>query len=275
MITGETRVAGVIGDPVRQSLSPVLHQAAYAALGLDWVYVAFEVAAGSTPSALAAVRDLHLVGVSVTMPHKEAAVGGCDELSDHAARLRSVNTVTRLADGRLHGDSTDGEGFLRSLRDGGHEVAGRSVVVLGAGGAARAVAAALVGEGAQVCIAARRRERAIAAAELSGAAAVAWGDRDDAARASDVLVNATPVGMAGAELPVDPAVLHAGAVVADLVYHPRPTPLLAAAAAAGAATCGGLGMLVHQAALQVERWAGMPAPLAAMRTAVEAALRAR
>jgi len=144
-ITGATRVAGVIGDPVRHSLSPVLHNAAYRELGLDWIYVAFEVPDGATRDALAAMRVLGLAGLSVTMPHKTAAAEACDALSADAAALRSVNTVSLGADGRLAGDSTDGEGFLRSLRDAGHDPGGATVVLLGAGGAARAVARASAG----------------------------------------------------------------------------------------------------------------------------------
>src|SRR4029077_14793493 len=138
-ISGSTRVAGVIGDPVRHSLSPVLHKAAYRELGLDWVYVAFEVPDGATLGALEAMRTLDLAGLSVTMPHKTAAAACCDELSDDAAALHSVNTVSIGSGGRVVGESTDGEGFLRSLRDAGHDPAGASVVLLGAGGAARAV----------------------------------------------------------------------------------------------------------------------------------------
>ena len=138
VITGATRVAGVIGDPVRHSLSPRLHNAAYRALGLDWVYVAFEVPDGGAVAALDAARVLDLIGLSVTMPHKTAIAAACDELTPDAAALHSVNTVTRLAGGRTLGDSTDGTGFLRSLADAGVDAAGRPVLLLGAGGAARA-----------------------------------------------------------------------------------------------------------------------------------------
>jgi shikimate dehydrogenase len=268
VISGATRVAGVIGDPVRHSLSPVLHNAAYRELGLDWVYVAFEVPAGGAAAALAGARALGLVGLSVTMPHKEAAAEACDACSPDATVLRSVNTVTVGPDGRLLGDSTDGEGFLRCLRAAGHEPSGASVLVLGAGGAARAVALALRRAGAHVRVAARRPE---AAAAVRDAEPVLWEERAAAAATADLIVNATPVGMAG-----DPALVvtpPGGAVVADLVYHPRDTPLLRAARDAGAATVDGLGMLVHQAALQVERWTGCPAPIDAMRVAAEAALR--
>jgi shikimate dehydrogenase len=270
VISAATRVAGVIGDPVRHSLSPRLHNAAYRALGLDWVYVAFEVADGDTAAALDAVRALGLVGLSVTMPHKTAVAALCSELTAAAAALRSVNTVTPLDDGRLGGDSTDGPGFLGSLADAGVDPSGTAALVLGAGGAARAVALALAGAGARVTLSARRAPAAAAAAAPAGAATVAWGDRTEAARAADLVVNATPIGMAGDDaLPLAADAVGADQVAADLVYEPRTTPWLTAVQARGARTVGGLGMLVHQAALQVERWSGRPAPIDAMRAAVE------
>ena len=272
MITGATRLAGIIGDPVRHSLSPVLHNTAYEALGLDWVYLAFEVPNGRTDAALDALRAYDLVGLSVTMPHKAAAAAACDVLTDDADALHSANTVTRLDDGRLHGDSTDGKGFVRALVEAGHDPTGASVLVLGAGGAARPVILALARAGTEITVTARRPDAAHAAAALTGGATTPWAERDDAAAVADVVVNATPLGMGDGRLPLSAGSLHTGQVVADLVYHPLATPLLDAARAAGAATVDGLGMLVHQAALQVERWSGRPAPVDAMRAAVRAAL---
>ena len=270
MIRATTRVAGVIGDPVRHSLSPLLHNAAYRELALDWVYVAFDVPRGSTRAALDGARTLGLVGLSVTMPHKEAAAEVCDDLSDQAAALHSVNTVTVHADGRLRGDSTDGEGFVRALRAAGHDPGGIDALVLGAGGAARAVALALVRSGASVTIAARRPDAARAAAGIAGTEVVPWGDRDAAAKAAALVVNATPVGMAGDDTVVVRTA--PGTVVADLVYHPLDTPLLRSARDAGARTVDGLGMLVHQAALQVELWSGRVAPVDVMTAAAVAAV---
>jgi len=269
VITGVTRVAGVIGDPVRHSLSPRLHNAAYRALGLDWVFVAFEVPAGLASAALDAARVFAFAGMSVTMPHKRAMAGLCDELTPVASALGSVNTVTVGPGGHTVGDSTDGDGFLRSLADASVEVAGRDALVLGSGGAARAVAHALAGGGAHVAVAARRADAGEEAATLAHGAAITWHDRAAAASSADVIVNATPVGMAGdPSLPLPEHVLRAGQVVIDLVYEPLETPLLAAARARGAQTVSGLGMLVHQAALQVERWSGKAAPVDAMRAAV-------
>jgi shikimate dehydrogenase len=277
VIAATTRVAAVIGDPVRHSLSPSLHNAAYRALGLDWVFVAFEIADGAAPAAIDAARALDLVGYAVTMPHKTAIAELCDELTADAAALRSVNTVTVLPGGRVAGDSTDGAGFLRSLADAEIDPAGRSVLLLGAGGAARAVALALGGAGAHVVVAARKPAAASEAAALAGGSAIGWEDRGGAAAAADIVVNATPLGMAGREGSdlLDPNGFGPQHAVVDLVYHPIETPLLRSARQQGARTVSGLGMLVHQAALQVERFCGRPAPLAEMRTAVTAALESR
>jgi shikimate dehydrogenase len=278
VIHATTRVAAVIGDPVRHSLSPRLHNAAYRALGLDWVLVAFEIPDGDAPAAIDAARVLGLVGYAVTMPHKTAIAALCDELSPDAAALRSVNTVTVLPDGRIAGDSTDGAGFLRSLAEAEVDPAGRSVLVLGAGGAARAVARSLGVAGADVVIAARNPAAAADAAALAGGTAIAWADRGERAATADIVVNATPLGMAAhaapggadAEAAIGADGLGPKHVVVDLVYHPLETPLLRTASAQGARAVSGLGMLVHQAALQVERWSGQPAPLEAMRAAVTA-----
>jgi shikimate dehydrogenase len=273
--SARSSVVGVIGDPVGHSLSPLLHNAAFDALGLDWVSVAFPVAPGQAADAVAGMRALGVVGLSVTMPHKRDVAGLVDECTPVAQRLGVVNCVTRR-DGRLVGDSTDGAGFVESLRrGGGFTPSGRRCLVLGAGGAARAVVLALADAGAvEVVVVNRTPGRAEEAAALAGAVGRV-GSADDVARA-ELIVQATPVGMASAgaspgdaaSLPFDPALLHGGQVVADLVYHPAVTPLLAAAVAQGADTVGGLGMLVHQAALALEQWTGRPAPVEAMWAAV-------
>ncbi len=263
-------VVGVIGDPVAHSLSPRLHQAAFDALGLDWVSVAFAVADRKTVAALDAVRALGLRGLSVTMPHKTAAAAAVDECTPAAARLGAVNCITRRGE-RLVGDSTDGPGFVQALRRQiGFDPAGRTCAVLGAGGAARAVVLALADAGAaRVVVVNRSRQRAGQAAALAGATGTV-GSSDEIAGA-DLVVNATPLGMAGTAstaIPVEPGRLSPGQVVADLVYAPAITPLLAAAAERGATTVGGLGMLVHQAALALQQWTGQEAPIEAMWAAV-------
>jgi shikimate dehydrogenase len=268
-ITAATRVAGVIGSPVRHSLSPALHNAAFSASGAPWVYVAFEVPPGEAHRALDAMRVLGIGGLSVTMPHKEQVAVAVDELDPAAAALRSVNTVVAQSDGRLVGHSTDGAGFVASLRESGVDPAGRRVVVIGAGAAGRAVVDALARAGAgAVEVVNRSRSRAEEAAQLAGA--VGGVVEPTAVADADIVVNATSVGMGSDALAVDPALLHAGQVVADLVYHPLETALLRAARLAGATTVDGLGMLVHQAALQQQLWLGTLPDAAVMR---EAALR--
>ncbi|MCU1503757.1 MAG: aroE, partial [Ilumatobacteraceae bacterium] len=230
MITGATRLAGVIGHPVRHSLSPALHNAGFASLRLDWVYTAFEVPDGAALAALAAMRTLGLGGLSVTMPHKEAVAAAVDVLDPAAAALRSVNTVVPLPDGRLAGHSTDGDGFVASLVAAGHPVEGRSICVLGAGGAARSVIEALARNRARaVVVVNRSAERAAVAAALAPTVGRV-GEAADVTTA-DVVVNATSVGMGSRELPISPRLLRCDQVVADIVYHPRRTALLDAAEA--------------------------------------------
>ena len=264
---GSTRVVGIIGDPVTHSRSPAIHNAGFAALGLDFVYVAFPVPAGRGADALDAVRTLGIAGLNVTMPHKSDVADACDELTAAAATLRSVNTVVNR-DGHLVGDSTDGPGFLAALREAGVEPAGRRMLVLGAGGAARAIVAALGHEGAAVTVAARRADAGARAAALApDARVVGFGDVDEIVPTVDCIVNATPIGMRGEPPPFDPAGLTAEQFVYDTVYHPSPTPLLAAVADRGIPCAGGLGMLVHQAAAAVRIWTGREPPLGAMSAA--------
>lgn len=266
-------MAAVIGDPVDHSLSPAIHNAAFAAAGLDWVFVALPVAPGDAAGAVAGMRAFGLGGLSVTMPHKVAIMGSLDRLTDTAQRLAAVNCVFRSPDDDavLVGDNTDGAGFLAALAvDFGLDPAGRRCVVLGAGGAARAVVLALGRAGAaSVQVVNRRDAPARDAAALAGA--VGSVADPEAVRDADLLVNATPVGMGGDRaVPVRADLLGAGQVVAELIYHPRSTPLMEAARAAGARTANGTSMLVHQAAVAFERWTGRPPPLAEMRAAVGA-----
>jgi shikimate dehydrogenase len=272
--SGTSEVVGVIGDPVRHSLSPTLHNAAFAALGLDWVSVAFPVASGALDVALPGVRALGLRGLSVTMPFKEPVAAAVDRTSPTAERLGAVNCVVVEPDG-LVGHNTDGEGFVAALRRGaGFDPSGRRCLVAGAGGAARAVVLALANAGAaEVIVVGRAPARAAAAAALAGAAG-RTGTPPDASDV-DLVVNATPAGMAGTESaaelpPVDPGLLGHGQLAVDLVYAPRPTRWLELAGGRGAATLDGLGMLVHQAALQIELWSGRVAPVGAMWHAVAA-----
>lgn len=267
-VTASTTVVGVIGDPIGHSLSPVLHNAAFGALGLDWVSVAFRVPPGRAAAALTGMRALGIAGLSVTMPHKHEVARLVDRLTPAAARLEAVNCVVRSGD-ELVGENTDGAGFVASLERGtGFDPSGARCVVLGAGGAARAVVLALAGAGAaDIAVVNRTGAKAAAAAALAGPRGRVGAPAD--AVTADLVVNATPIGMGGmgsegATSAVDPSRLHPGQVVADLVYHPLVTPWLRAASEAGATPLGGLGMLVHQAAAQLRCWTGSDAPLAAM-----------
>lgn len=271
------RLAAVIGHPVAHSLSPVIHRAAFDASGLDWTYVAFDVPSGSAEEAVAAMRVLGIGGLSVTMPHKDAVADAVDRLDDAARALGAVNTVSWDGDD-LVGSSTDGEGFVASLADAGVGVAGARVAVLGAGGAARALIDALGRARADsIIVINRTASRAVDAALLAGQASVGGvGDISSA----DIVVNATSVGMGIApgsvetdDLPCDPALFCDRHVVVDLVYHPLETGLLAAARRCGARTVDGLGMLVHQAALQQRIWTGILPDTHAMRAAAESHLR--
>lgn len=290
-VSAGTTVVGVIGNPVAHSLSPALHNAAFAGLGLDWVSVGFPVAGGSVDAALAGARALGIRGLSVTMPHKAAVAASVDRRTPIADRLGAVNCVTNR-DGVLVGDNTDGPGFVAALRHGvGFDPAGARCLVVGAGGAARAVVAGLADAGAsEIVVVNRSHVRALAAAAIAGSVGRA-GDAEDA-RGCDLVVNATPLGMAavdGARVgtarqgeehagpvtvggsptwPVDPAHLRPGHVVVDLVYHPAVTPWLAAARSEGATVMNGLGMLVHQAVLQLQTWTGLEPPIDVMWHAV-------
>jgi shikimate dehydrogenase len=272
------RLAAVIGHPVTHSLSPVIHRAAFDASGLDWTYVAFDVAPGSAEEAVAAMRVLGIGGLSVTMPHKDAVAAAVDRLDDAARALGAVNTVSWDGD-ELVGSSTDGEGFVASLADAGVGVAGARVAVLGAGGAARALIDALGRARADsIIVINRTASKADHAALLARQASP--GGVDDISSA-DIVVNATSVGMGIApgsagtdDLPCDPALFGDRHVVVDLVYHPLETGLLAAARRCGARTVDGLGMLVHQAALQQRIWTAILPDTHAMRAAAESHLRA-
>jgi shikimate dehydrogenase len=273
------RLAALIGSPVEHSLSPVIHQAAFDAAGSPWSYAAFDVAAGDAANAIAAMRVLGIAGLSVTMPHKHDVAQAVDRLDPAAQALRSVNTVSWDGD-ELVGWSTDGAGFVASLADDGVDVIGASVAVIGAGGAARSVIDALGRSGAaSIRVVNRTDEHAATASLLATVAEV--GSIDDIADA-DLVVNATSIGMgvdpAAArpdDLPCDPSLLNPTQVVVDLVYHPLHTAWLHAADRAGARTVDGLGMLIHQAALQQSIWLGRPADISVMRAAAEAAMAGR
>jgi shikimate dehydrogenase len=270
---GRTKVAAVIGSPVRHSLSPTIHNAALRALGLDWVYTAFEVAPGDARAAVEAMRTLGLGGLNVTMPHKADVAGAVNRLSPVAAALGAVNTVVPDG-GMLVGESTDGDGLLAALAaDHGFDPSGRSCLVLGAGGAARAAVLALAGAGAsEVTVVARRPEQAEAAAGLAGRSGRVGASGD--AGTAELVVNATPVSDL-VPLGLRAEDLGPGQLVVDLLYEPPVTVLADVARRRGATVANGVGMLVHQAALSFRRWTGEDMPLDAVRVALATELTRR
>lgn len=274
LISGTTGVAGLIGYPARYSLSPSLHNAAYRALDLDLRYLVFPVRENYIEDAVRGVRALSIVGASVTHPYKDVVIPFLDEITPMAEALQSVNCITNN-EGVLVGDSTDGEGFLRSVvEDAQCSFDNKRVLVIGAGGAARAVIAAIATQPVrEVIVLNRTSESARVAAELGGGKGRV-GTLSDVADA-DILINATSLGMTGqneALSPLDGALFQARHVVIDLVYTPAETVFLRDAARVGAKTLNGLGMLLHQAARQVELWTSLKPPIAEMRAALESAL---
>jgi shikimate dehydrogenase len=279
-IDGATRLIGLLGSPVAHSKSPAIHNAAFAATGVNAAYLAFEVAPEKLAAAAAGLVALGAAGWNVTMPHKTAMAALCDELSPAARIVGAVNTVV-VQDGRMTGHITDGSGFTAALTDRGFNPAGKQVALFGAGGAARAAAVQLALDGAaQLAIfnrtVAKARMLAETIAAETGCAARAYAlDDVEALRAAvteaDLVINGTKLGMAPypetCVLP-DARWLARRPVVADFVYNPVQTRLLAMAAAAGCPTLDGLAMLLWQGAQAFALWTGRPMPVAAVRAQV-------
>ena len=277
-VGGATRTVGIIGWPVAHSLSPAIHNAAFRALGLDWIYVPLPVRPEHVFAALSGLGAVGFSGANVTMPHKTVAAEMIDDLSDEARALGAVNTIV-VRDGLLRGENTDAPGFERFLRDdAGFDPAGRAALVYGSGGAARACALALARGGlASLAVAVRDPARARALLRVTEpfpteVRVVPLGEV--AGRDADLVVNATPIGEDGRSLLPEPA-YRPGMLVVDLLYQPAATPLFSRARAAGATAFGGLGLLLHQAALSFELWTGQRPPLDVMSAAGLAALAER
>ncbi|MDQ3541726.1 MAG: shikimate dehydrogenase [Chloroflexota bacterium] len=268
-------LCGLIGDPVAHSLSPVMHTAAFAALGLDASYESWLTPAAGLASRVASLRRDDVLGANVTVPHKQAVMNLCDDVSLAASRIGAVNTLVQR-DGRLHGDNTDAYGFVRALRELPNMSDVRSALILGAGGAARAVAVALGTDGVDsLRIANRTHARASALVSalsdtgLTGIETVYWDDLSTVMADVELVVNATSMGWHGDDIPISVELLdllRSGASVFDLTY--RDTALIQAARVRGIAVTDGLGMLIHQGARSLELWTGRPAPIEVMREAV-------
>jgi len=271
IISGKTRLCGIIGDPVEHSMSPVMHNVAFEKMGLDYLYVPFKVKKQALGEAIEGMRALNVKGLNVTIPHKVAVLPFLDKLDRLAEQIGAVNTIIN-DDGILTGYNTDGAGFLQALLERGVEPEGKSIVLLGAGGASRAISFTLADRGAHLLILNRLQEldwakelahrisqvftKEVTALELN---------RENLAGAlgkADILVNATSVGMSPDinQTPVPADLLRLGLLVFDIVYNPIKTRLLSEATAACAETIGGLDMLIWQGALAFEKWTDKKAP---------------
>ncbi len=278
-VTGKTSICGLIGDPVEHTMSPAMHNAAYRQMGLDYVYVPFRVRAEELGKAIDGLRAFNIRGLNVTIPHKVAVIPFLDKLDALAEKIGAVNTIVN-DNGLLTGHNTDATGFLRALLEKGIEPWGKNVMVLGAGGASRAVALILADNGADRLVILNRLEELDWAYELAASinqlyqidAEVGELNRQNLAGIMeriniDILVNATSVGMTPDvdSTPVDADLLRPGLVVFDAVYNPLRTRLLRDAEGAGAETVSGIEMLAWQGALAFEKWTGQEVPADMMR----------
>lgn len=280
MVDAHTSLYGFIAKPARHSLSPLIHNTSFQALGINSVYLAFDVEQAHFESAVQSMRALPIQGINVSMPYKQQIIEYLDELTPVAKQLEAVNTVVNQ-DGHLIGDSTDGEGFIHALQDEQVNVAGKQVAVLGAGGAGRAIILATANEGAEVTVFKRQNSTFNALQQRL----TSWSDRirvlpyeDEVQMAkvlqqADVIVNTTNLGMADdTRSPVSPPVmkgLHPGQMVADAIYAPLETPFLDQAKQQGCHTMNGLGMLVQQAAGSFNRWTGQQMPVNQVKKAIK------
>ncbi|MEM2081334.1 MAG: shikimate dehydrogenase [Candidatus Bathyarchaeia archaeon] len=276
VISGKTRVCGVIGDPIAHTLSPTIQNAAFSHLKLDFVFLAFRVKSADLESAMRGMRGLGIHGLNVTMPHKGAVIKHLDQLDSTVQFLGSANTVLNK-DGKLLGFNTDGVGALKALQENGVKLYDKKVLLLGAGGAAKAIAFAFAEEIGELVILNRAAEKA---AELAAALNRVFGKKivggalsphavQQNLQDADILVNATSVGMhpnVNQSL-VQPQWLRPDLAVMDIVYNPVETKLAKDAKVAGAKVISGVEMLIHQGAASFEIWTGCPAPVEVMRQA--------
>ena len=275
-ITGKTHVCGVIGDPIEHTLSPIMHNAAFNALKLDYAFLAFKVKPSEVENAVNGMRALGIHGLNVTMPHKKAVINYLDEIDQTAKFLSAVNTIHNK-NGKLIGFNTDGVGALKALKENGVNPKGKRVLLLGSGGAARAIAYALVQEADELVVLNRTVEQAKELASLLErpfnkkvvADSLSPKIIQDNLRDSDILVNATSVGMKpnANQSPVAPEWLKPNLAVMDIVYNPIETKLAKDAKAAGAKVISGVEMLIYQGAASFEIWTGKSAPVEVMRKA--------
>jgi shikimate dehydrogenase len=284
MISGKTKICGLIGDPIEHSMSPAMHNAAFKNRGLDYVYLPFRVAKTRLGEAILGIKALNIRGLNVTIPHKVSVIPLLDELDPLAEKIGAVNTIINN-DGVLKGYNTDAHGFLRAMLEQDIEPDGKSIVMLGAGGASRAISFILAERGANLVILNRQLELDWAV-KLGNSISRTFGREVKALelneqnlapvlRKANILVNTTSVGMSPNtnETPIPARLLESDLVVFDIVYNPVKTKLLTEAESAGAKAISGLEMLVWQGALAFEMWTGLTAPLEIMRKATIRALK--
>ncbi len=275
-VTGRTQICGVIGDPIAHTLSPTIHNAAFNHLKLDFIFLAFRVKSDNLEHALEGMRSLGIRGLNVTMPHKIAITRYLDETDSTVKFLSSVNTILNHK-GKLSGFNTDGVGALKALRENGLDPYGKKVVLLGAGGAAKAIAYTLSKEVKTLCILNRTPEKAAVLADVLNRMSnnkivgniLTPSSIQSSLRGADVLINSTSVGMSPAvnESLVPPKCLKPSLIVMDAVYNPVETKLLKDAKAVGAKIISGVEMLLYQGAEAFKIWTGNTAPIEVMRTA--------
>ncbi len=275
-ITGKTRVCGVIGEPIEHTLSPLMHNAAFEALKLDYVFLAFRVKPAEVESAVNGMRALNIRGLNITMPHKSTVIKHLDRVDLSAQIVNSVNTVLNK-ENLLFGFNTDGVGALKALKENGVELKGRKVLLLGAGGAARAIAYTMAKEADELAVLNRTVKQAQALAKLLeksfnkkiSTGSLSPTDIQSNLKDSDILINATSVGMKprAEESPVPLKLLRSNLAVMDIVYNPLETKLAKEAKAAGARVVSGVEMLIYQGAASFELWTGKSAPIEVMRQA--------
>ena len=273
-INGSTVLVGVIGNPVKHSLSPVILNAAFREAKINWVYTAFETPEEKLADAIGGIRALGIAGLSVTMPHKAKICSLLDEISDSAQSLGAVNCIVNDA-GNLKGHNTDGDGFLDAVKhDAGLDVAGKKVLVIGSGGSARSIIYSLgKAEAREIAVINRTKNKALDALELAGSVGryVEENEISKVVSEADLVINATPVGMSDTEgtssFPLEPNLLTKGQLAVDLIYHPISTPWMEALRDREVEVHGGLSMLIFQAAKAFKLWTGKDAPVEAMRKA--------
>jgi shikimate dehydrogenase len=280
MISGKTIICGIIGDPIEHSMSPLMHNTAFKTLGLDYAYVPFKVKSLELRKAIEGIRGMNLRGVNVTIPHKVAVMPLLDRIDPLAEKIGAINTIVN-DDGILTGYNTDAAGFLQTLHERGIELAEKRVLLLGAGGAARAIGNILAAEKVKLIVLNRRQELSWAE-DLARRLVQSYGADVEVGELTnenlkkaisdvDILVNATSLGMSpdNDQTPVPADLFPANITVFDIIYNPLPTRLLQEAKAAGARTIDGLEMLVQQGAVSFEKWTGIKAPVDVMRKSVE------